>query len=137
VFGTGYFMRDEFMPQPPQGQGQRRLPGGAAALALNAIDWLAQDSDLIAIRAKSVEDPSLEVPQNVKEAEATIREAIDQQDEAKANKALKERKEAMASWDQKKTSYRWGNTLGLPLAFALAGIIRWRVRKAKRASLKL
>jgi ABC-type uncharacterized transport system involved in gliding motility auxiliary subunit len=137
VFGTGYFMRDEFMPQQQQGGGQRRLPGGAAALALNAIDWLAQDSDLIGIRAKSVEDPSLEVPQNVKEAEATIREAIDQQDEAKANKALKERKDAMASWDQKKTSYRWGNTLGLPIAFALAGIIRWRVRKAKRASLKL
>jgi ABC-type uncharacterized transport system involved in gliding motility auxiliary subunit len=137
VFGSGYFMRDEFMPQPQQGAGQRRLPGGSAAFALNSIDWLAQDSDLIGIRAKSVEDPSLEVPMNVKEAEATIREAIDQQDQAKADKAFKERKDAMAAWDQKKTSYRWGNTLGLPLLFAFAGIIRWRFRKAKRASLKL
>ncbi|HET6334825.1 MAG TPA: Gldg family protein [Polyangiales bacterium] len=135
VFGSGYFMRDEFMPQPQQGQ--RRVPGGSVAFALNAIDWLAQDSDLIGIRAKSVEDPSLEVPMNVKEAEATIREAIDQQDQSKADKAFKERKDAMSAWDQKKTSYRWGNTLGLPLAFAFAGIIRWRIRKAKRASLKL
>jgi ABC-type uncharacterized transport system involved in gliding motility auxiliary subunit len=134
VFGTGYFMRDEFMPPS---QGQRVVPGGAAALALNAIDWLAQDSDLIAIRAKSVEDPSLEVPQKVKEAEATIREAIGEQDENKADKAFAERKESMAAWDSKKTAYRFANTLGLPLAFALFGLIRWRVRKATRANLKL
>ena len=135
VFGSGYFMRDEFLPQP-QG-GARNIPGGAAALALNAVDWLAQDSDLIEIRAKSVEDPSLEVPQNVKEAEATIREAIGEQNQDKADKAFKERKDSMAAWDGKKTSYRWGNTLGIPLVFALFGVIRWRVRKAKRANLKL
>jgi ABC-2 type transport system permease protein len=134
VFGTGYFLRDEFMPPS---QGQRVVPGGAAALALNAIDWLAQDSDLIAIRAKSVEDPSLEVPQKVKEAEATIREAIGEQNEDKADAAFKERKDSMAAWDSKKTTYRWANTLGLPLAFAVFGIIRWRVRKATRANLKL
>ena len=134
VFGTGYFLRDEFMPPS---QGQRIVPGGAAALALNAIDWLAQDSDLIAIRAKSVEDPSLEVPQKVREAEATIREAIGEQDEEKADKAFQERKDSMAAWDAKKTTYRWANTLGLPLAFALFGVIRWRVRKATRANLKL
>jgi ABC-type uncharacterized transport system involved in gliding motility auxiliary subunit len=134
VFGSGYFMRDEFMPQS---QGRRGVPGGSAAFALNSIDWLAQDSDMIEIRAKSVEDPSLEVPMNVKEAEATIRQAIDEQDQTKADKAFKERKEAMAAWDQKKTSYRWGNTLGLPILFAVAGVIRWRFRKAKRAALKL
>jgi ABC-type uncharacterized transport system involved in gliding motility auxiliary subunit len=135
VFGSGYFMRDEFLPQP-QG-GAREIPGGAAALALNAVDWLAQDSDLIEIRAKSVEDPSLEVPQNVKEAEATIREAIGEQNQDKADKAFKERKESMAAWDSKKTTYRWGNTLGLPLALALFGVIRWQVRKASRKNLKL
>lgn len=135
VFGSGYFMRDEFLPQP-QG-GSHEIPGGAAALALNAVDWLAQDSDLIEIRAKSVEDPSLEVPQNVKQAEATIREAIGEQNQDKADKAFKERKESMAAWDGKKTEYRWGNTLGLPIALALFGVIRWRVRKATRANLKL
>lgn len=135
VFGSGYFMRDEFLPQPQQGG--RDVPGGSAAFALNAVDWLAQDSDLIEIRAKSVEDPALEVPQNVKSAEATIREAIEEQDQDKADKAFKERKENMAAWDQKKAGYRLGNTLGLPIAFALFGVVRWRVRKAKRANLKL
>ena len=135
VFGSGFFMRDEFLPQP-QGS-SREVPGGAAAFALNAVDWLAQDGDLIEIRAKSVEDPTLEVPTNVKEAEATIREAIEKQDQDKADEAFKERKASMAAWDQKKTAYRWGNTLGLPLAFALFGVFRWRVRKAKRANLTL
>jgi ABC-type uncharacterized transport system involved in gliding motility auxiliary subunit len=135
VLGSGYFMRDEFMPQP-QG-GSHEPPGGAAVLALNAIDWLAQDSDLIEIRAKSVEDPSLEVPQNVKQAEVAIRQAVGEQDQDKADKAFKERKESMAAWDAKKAGYRWGNTLGLPLALALFGVIRWRVRKAHRANMKL
>jgi hypothetical protein len=55
---------------------------------LNSIDWLSQDNDLIEIRAKSVEDPMLEVPQAVREAENTIRQAVDQQDEAKAKKSF-------------------------------------------------
>lgn len=135
VFGSGYFMRDEFMPAA-QG-GAREIPGGAAAFALNAIDWLAQDSDLIEIRAKSVEDPALEVPQNVKNSEATIREAIDEQDKDKADQAFKERKDHMAAWDRKKSAYRWGNTLGLPIAFALFGIVRWQLRKKTRANMKL
>lgn len=135
VFGTGYFMRDEFLP-PPQ-EGQRIVPGGGVALALNAVDWLAQDTDLIAIRAKSVEDPTLKVPANVKEAEATIRQAIDEQDQGKAEQAFEERKAAMATWDQKKSNYRLANTLGLPILFALYGIVRWRARKARKANLKL
>lgn len=135
VMGTGYFMRDEFLPQP-QG-GSHEPPGTAAVLALNAVDWLAQDSDLIEIRAKSVEDPTLEVPQNVKSAEVAIRQAISEQDQDKADKAFKERKESMAAWDSKKAGYRWGNTLGLPLALALFGVVRWRVRKATRANIKL
>jgi hypothetical protein len=73
----------------------------------------------------------------VKEAEATIREAVQEQDESKAEKAFEERKAAMETWNQKKTSYRWGNTLGLPLFFALIGVVRWRMRKTKRALLKL
>ncbi len=135
VFGTGYFMRDEFLPEPQHGE--REVPGGAAAFALNAIDWLAQDSDMVEIRAKSVEDPALEIPLNVKEAEAVIRDAVKEQDESKADKAFAERKGAMSAWDQKKTTYRLGNTLGLPLLFALYGVVRWRVRKARKAGMKL
>lgn len=136
VFGSGYFLRDEFLP-PPQAGAHQMPVGGGAAFALNAIDWLAQDSDMVAIRAKNVEEPTLEVPTNVKEAENTIRQAMQEQDEAKAKQAFETRKAAMASWDSKKIGYRWGNTLGLTLAFALFGLIRWRVRKARRADMKL
>jgi len=134
VIGSGYFLRDEFLP-PPQ-DGEVNL-GGGVAFALNSVDWLTQDSDLIAIRAKNVEEPALEIPNNVVEAEAEIREAIEEQDESKAKGAFEERKAAMVAWNQKKQSYRWGNTMAIPALFALFGMVRWRVRKKRRASLKL
>jgi ABC-type uncharacterized transport system involved in gliding motility auxiliary subunit len=134
VFGSGYFMRDEFLPPPQPGQ---NFFSGAVAFALNSIDWLAQDSDLIEIRAKNVEDPMLEVPQVVKEAENTIKAAVEQQDEAKAKAAFEKRKEAMKAWDERKAAYRWGNSLAIPAGFALLGVVRWRWRRAKKASLKL
>src|SRR4029079_16323480 len=74
VFGSGFFMRDEFLPAAQPGQ---NFFSGAVAFALNSIDWLAQDGDLIEIRAKNVEDPMLEVPQVVKEAENTIKKAVE------------------------------------------------------------
>jgi hypothetical protein len=79
----------------------------------------------------------LEVPLNVREAEDVIREAVDQQDEAKAKAAFDKRKEAMKAWDARKNAYRWGNTLAIPVGFALLGIVRWRVRRARKDRLKL
>lgn len=134
VFGSGYFMRDEFLPPP---QPNQNLMGSAVAFVLNSIDWLAQDSDLIEIRAKNIEDPMLEVPQTVREAEATITEAIQEQDETKAKQAFDKRKDAMKAWDARKDLYRWGNTLAIPGAFALVGVVRWRVRRSRKARLKL
>jgi ABC-type uncharacterized transport system involved in gliding motility auxiliary subunit len=107
------------------------------AFVLPTIDWLSQDSDLIEIRAKNVEDPMLELPQNVREAEAEFRQAAEKQDEASAKKALEERKGAMQAWDARKATYRWGNSLAIPGGFALLGIIRWRVRRARKAKLAL
>jgi len=124
VFGSGYFMRDEFLPQPQSGS--REPPASATALAVNALDWIAQEGDLIEIRAKSGPDLSLAVPQDVKEAEVTIRNAIKEQDQEKADKAFKQRKESMAAWDAKKNGYRWANTLGLPLLFALLMVLSRR-----------
>ena len=43
----------------------------------------------------------------------------------------------MKAWDARKNVYRWGNTLAIPGAFALLGIVRWRVRRARKDSLKL
>ena len=134
VFGSGYFMRDEFLPKPQPGN---NAFSGGVAFALDGIDWLAQEGDLIEIRAKTVEDPALEVPLNVKEAEATIRDAIADQDETKAKQAFETRKAAMAAWDDKKALYRWGNTLAIPGVFALFGVVRWRMRRARRSRMKL
>ena len=134
VFGGGAVLRDQFMPKPGK-QGQ--FFGGAVAFTLNAIDWLANDSDLIAIRAKNVEDPTLEIPNTVKEAEAEAKEAYEEQDQMKFEAAIEQRKEAVAAWDGKKSAYRWGNTLALPGVFALFGVVRWRVRRAKKANLTL
>jgi ABC-type uncharacterized transport system involved in gliding motility auxiliary subunit len=134
IFGSGYFMRDEFLPAPQPNSNEFT---GGVAFALNAIDWIAQDSDLIAIRAKTVEDPMLEVPQTVREAEATIRTAVEDKDEAKAKAAFDRRKDAMKLWDERKGQYRWGNTLAIPGVFAAFGLVRWRVRRARKARLTL
>lgn len=135
VMGSGLFLRDEFMP-PPQ-ENSRKVFGGGIAVALNVIDWLANDSDLIAIRAKTVEDPALEVPATIKQAEASAREASEEQDEEKFQAAVEKHKAATAAWERKKNMYRWGNTLALPAVFALFGVARWRTRKAKKANLTL
>jgi len=139
VVGTASVLRDEFLPRPGR-DGTRDLTS-ALALALNAVDWLAQDSDLIAIRAKNVEDPALKVPQNVvaadNEARAAVQEAQQTGDDAAARRALEKRKEAAAEWESKKSLISLGLIIGLPLAVALAGLIRWQLRKLKKATLKL
>lgn len=38
--------------------------------------------------------------------------------------------------DGGRTTIRYGNMLGLPIAFVLFGLIRWRMREAKRSSVK-
>jgi len=36
--------------------------------------------------------------------------------------------------ERKAALIQWGNILGLPLAFCLFGIVRWRLRKSNRAN---
>ena len=144
VAGSGLLIHDQFLPDPSQGSPSQL--GGGVALALNAIDWLAQDADLIAIRAKNVEPPALDVPRAVvqaeqeaisaaKEAEQAVaegnREKVEQA-AAKQKQAIEKRKKAMEDWEQRKAVYRWGNTLGIPLLLALFGLLRWQQRKKKR-----
>ncbi len=135
VVGTGSFLEDAFMPPRPQ-QGDVQM-NAALALALNAIDWLAADSDLIAIRAKTTEEPALDIPDSVLVAESTALSAAEQGDEGGVEAALAERRAAIESWDSKKLSYRWLNTLGIPFLVALFGLLRWRQRLNKKKTLKL
>ena len=58
------------------------------ALALNAVDWLAGDADLIAIRAKNIEDPALDVPQSLTSARDDALSAAEEGDEAGVNEAI-------------------------------------------------
>jgi ABC-type uncharacterized transport system involved in gliding motility auxiliary subunit len=135
VTGTSTFLEDSFMPpRPPQGEVQMNA---ALALALNAVDWLAADSDLIAIRAKTIEEPALDIPDSVLAAEDTVLAAAEEGDEAGVQSALEERQSAIESWDAKKQAYRWANTLGIPLLVALFGLFRWRQRSNKKKTLRL
>jgi len=135
VSGTSTFLEDPFMP-PPSPQGDVQM-NAALALALNAVDWLAADSDLIAIRAKTVEEPALDIPDSVLAAEGTARAAAEEGDEIGVESALDERTAAIESWDAKKRAYRWLNTLGIPFIVALFGLFRWRQRSNKKMTLKL
>ncbi|MGB5365897.1 MAG: GldG family protein [Polyangiales bacterium] len=135
VVGTGSFLEDAFMPPRPQ-QGDVQM-NAALALALNAIDWLAADSDLIAIRAKTTEEPALDIPDSVLVAESTALAAAEKGDEGSVEAALAERRAAIESWDSKKLGYRWLNTLGIPFLVALFGLLRWRQRLSKKRTLKL
>ena len=135
VAGSSSFIRDEFMP--PKNPNQPLQMSAGMSLALNAIDWLAADSDLMAIRAKTIEEPALDIPEAVVSAENEARAAAEGGDEQGVLSALEQRKGAIASWDEKKLMYRWLNTLGIPVLFALYGLFRWRRRLNLKRTLKL
>jgi len=135
VAGTSTFLEDSFMP-PRQPQSEVQM-NAALALALNAIDWLAADSDLIAIRAKTIEEPALDIPDSVLASEGSALSAAEEGDEEGVESALEERRAAIESWDAKKGVYRWLNTLGIPVLVALFGLFRWRQRSNKKKTLKL
>jgi gliding-associated putative ABC transporter substrate-binding component GldG len=135
VVGSSGFVRDEFLP-PPDRAGQRDI-NSSVAFGLNAVDWLAQEDALIAIRAKSVEDPVIEVPQTVKEAETEVKDAAKQGDEAGAQAALDKRKVALEDWDQKKARYKLFNVIFMPALLVAFGLVRWQLRKKKRKNLSV
>jgi ABC-type uncharacterized transport system involved in gliding motility auxiliary subunit len=134
VVGSASMLRDEFLG--PVDQIPEADLAGAMAFPLNAIDWLSQDSDLIAIRAKTIEEPQLEVPQSVRDATEEVLTAAGAGEEDEANEALERRNEALESWDSRKSWFRWANTLLIPLAVAIFGVIRWQMRQRKKATLR-
>ncbi len=163
VVGSSFLLRDEAMP-PPDRNGERQV-NSSLALALNSIDWLAQDEDLVEIRAKNIEDPPIEVPRNVKQAEEDAQSAEESAQTAEMeaikaaqgrdregmeknkaamekaaedrDEALERRKAALEAWENKKDVYRWGNMLGIPFLFALFGVARWQLRKTAKKNVKL
>jgi len=136
VVGTGTMLRDEFLPRG--GEGAQQLTEGLV-VALNGIDWLSQDSDLIAVRAKSIDEPLIETP----EAMAVTEAAQDEQTaaaegDAEGAEAARERHEqANEAWNNKKLwGYQVPLSAGLPLLVAAFGLLRWWMRANKRANLQ-
>lgn len=136
IVGTASFMRDEFLPRADPRTGQRDLTS-ALAFALNAIDWLAADEDLIAIRAKNVEDPALEVPAAVKQADADAHAAAQAGDREEVKRAIERNKAATEAWETKKLYYKVANVAGMPILLLVFGLVRWRMRVARKANVKL
>ncbi|MFK7987884.1 MAG: GldG family protein [Sandaracinaceae bacterium] len=136
VAGSGAVLRDQFLPSR-QRAGQMT---GGLAFALNAVDWLAADSDLIAIRAKNIEDPAIDVPQDVRQAQEDFREAVSSAaetgDETGIEAAVEEHDAAMESWESKKSIYRWGIGFGLPIFVILFGLIRFAMRRNQQDRLR-
>ena len=160
VVGGSFFLYDMWTQNYPDCRG-----GGELAFAMNAVDWLAQDSDLIAIRAKSVEDPQIDVPETISRSEEAARSAAETANEAAAEamiaeatgndeamekasqtreaaeqeerQALDQREQALADWNSRKKAYRFGNMLGMPLLFALLGVFWWQYRRNANQNIKL
>lgn len=134
VVGTATVLRDEFLPQGDRVADSELA--GSMALALNAVDWLAQDSDLIAIRAKTIEEPPLEVPQAIQDATNEVLETAETGDEGATQEALERRTRALENEDSRKNRYQFFNIVGVPFVVVLFGLGRWQLRKARRAALK-
>lgn len=147
VTGSGFMLRDEVFPDPDQMQQGNPL-NGAVALALNSVDWLTQDQDLIAIRAKNVEEPQIDVPRSMARPEADARREfervrsgqVENEEELEAaqrriRRHVERYNEALEEWETQKAWYQRGITLGVPLLVIIAGILRFVMRRNKRANL--
>ena len=91
----------------------------------NAIDWLAGDSDLLAVSAKVLGEPNLVYPYS---GSTTLTENSSD-DEIKA-----ENERVRTARTSTQNKIQWTLTLLLPAAFGLLGILLWRHREAKRST---
>jgi hypothetical protein len=94
----------------------------------NALDWLSGDTDLLAVSAKILSEPGLvygDVSKPNFDPNETEEQLKKKDDEMKLARKGTQRK------------VEFGLTLGLPILFALYGILRWRNRMAARASVSL
>ena len=88
--------------RPPR-RGQRAGPQRRGRLRAQRDRLAGAGSELIAIRAKSVEEPMLEVPANVKEAEDEIKTAAKEGDESQGQGGVRASARTRSTdWDAKK-----------------------------------
>jgi ABC-type uncharacterized transport system involved in gliding motility auxiliary subunit len=93
----------------------------------NTLDWLTGDADLVATSSKLTQDPTFTFGSTSK------LEAIDETED----QAKKREDDARAA---RKVTQNWVNVLligGLPLLFALFGVLLWQLRASARAKASL
>jgi ABC-type uncharacterized transport system involved in gliding motility auxiliary subunit len=99
---------------------------GSILVFKNTLDWLTGDTDLLAVSAKILSDPTLAYGDKLK--------ITPEMSEDEIRKKLEDLKEA------RKTQQHWIEgvlILGIPLLFTLFGLARWRMRLASRANVTL
>ena len=113
---------DQLLQQVAQPYAERYLMNTIVSVK-NTLDWMTGDSDLIEASAKIIGDANLtysslgkvNVPADADEG------AIKKMDE-----------EYRAKRQSLQSSVQWTLTLGVPVLFALFGILRWRQRNNLR-----
>ena len=93
----------------------------------NTLDWLTGDTDLLAVSAKILSEPNL-----------VYGDVSKPKFEEESDEALKKRDEEMKQ--AKKNQQHWVEgilILGVPLLFAIYGVLRWRMRMAARMNQSL
>ncbi len=94
----------------------------------NTLDWISGDSDLLAISAKIIGEPNLKYSSI--EAQTIPVDATDEDLRAIEEEYKNARKSLQ-------TKVEWTLTLLVPFLFAAFGLVRWRLRLAKRSEFKL
>jgi hypothetical protein len=135
--GNGTEM-SQFGMNMPMGQDQELLqlasPYAQQALTQtilafkNTLDWISGDTDLLAVSAKIIQDPNLVYGDVSKPSFG------DNESEEQTRKHEEEMKQARKHTQDAVT---WILTLGIPLFFALYGVLRWRMRETSRANVSL
>jgi ABC-type uncharacterized transport system involved in gliding motility auxiliary subunit len=101
----------------------------ATILALkNTFDWMSGDSDLIAASAKLLGEPALTYSGIAKPkiAAGDDQESIRKKDE-----------EYRQARGRTQNSVQWTLTLGVPLFFALLGVLRWQWKNAQKSKKRI
>ena len=135
--GNGTEM-SQFGMNIPMGQDEQllQLAGPYAQQALtqtilafkNTLDWISGDTDLLAVSAKIIQDPNL-VYGDVSKPSFSENESDEQ--------IRKHEEEMKQSRKHTQDAVTWILTLGIPILFALYGVLRWRMRESARANVSL
>jgi ABC-type uncharacterized transport system involved in gliding motility auxiliary subunit len=119
--------QDEQLLQLAQPYAQQALTQTILAFK-NTLDWISGDTDLLAVSAKILQDPNL-VYGDVSKPSFGDNDSDDQ-----IRKHEEDMKQARKHTQDVVT---WLLTLGIPVFFALFGVLRWRMRESSRANVSL